>query len=317
MLMREKPVENAAFDPAAVASYDSMAAFYAAIGGHLPQDIDFTIHRLESIHREAPYLSPRFRTNYFSIVIITAGRGRYFIDCNVYETRACMLHFTNPGHIKGFEIIEPVKGFVITFGESFLKRYLHGDIYGEFPYLLAEVAPPAYLDQGLSAPFESAAESLLREFEGISVLKYKMIGSLMMLLLLRIKESFWIDYDPRQEAGGNTDIVCAFNRDLEVLFRDLARGTIAEPVRVHEIAKRLNLHPNYMSTVIKRKTGKAVKAWISEKNLIVAKSLLSGSDLPLKQIAYRLGFSEPAHFTRFFKDIEGISPSVYRREGLR
>jgi AraC family transcriptional regulator, transcriptional activator of pobA len=315
MLMRGKSVaSDATFDDADVVAYDSMAAFYASIGGHLPQDIDFTIHRLQGIHREVPYRSPRFRANYFSIVVISAGHGRYYIDRNVYDSRGGMLHFTNPGHVKGFEIIEAIEGFVITFGESFLKHYVHGDIYREFPYLLAEVAPPAYLEPSQFAAFESAAENLLREFEGASVLKYKMIGSLMMLLLLRIKESFWIDYDPQREAGGNTDIVRAFNSNLESLLQDLAKGTTSEPIRVSELAKRQNLHPNYLSTVIKRKTGKAIKSWILEKNLIIAKSLLSGSNVSLKQIAYRLGYSEPAHFTRFFKDIEGVSPSVYRRE---
>jgi AraC family transcriptional regulator, transcriptional activator of pobA len=53
--------------------YNSMAEFYASMGGILEQDVDFTIHRLEEIHSDAPFKSPIFRANYYSIVIVRSG----------------------------------------------------------------------------------------------------------------------------------------------------------------------------------------------------------------------------------------------------
>ncbi len=35
--------------------YNSMAEFYASMGGILEQDVDFTIHRLEEIHSDVPF----------------------------------------------------------------------------------------------------------------------------------------------------------------------------------------------------------------------------------------------------------------------
>jgi Aldo/keto reductase family/AraC-like ligand binding domain len=101
-----------------ILTYRSMAEFYAALGEKLEQEVDFTIHRLEEIHANAPMKSPLFRANYYSIVLISAGRGLYFLDDCTYETKPQTIYFNNPGHIKGFEVFELVHGYVITFAET-------------------------------------------------------------------------------------------------------------------------------------------------------------------------------------------------------
>ena len=125
----------------AIANYNSMAEFYASMGGTLEQEVEFTIHRIEEIHGDVPVNSGLFRANYYSIIIISSGRGKYFLDRYSYETKPSTIYFTIPGHIKGFEIKELTTGFVITFAESFLKQYVRQDIFDEFPFLIAEVAP--------------------------------------------------------------------------------------------------------------------------------------------------------------------------------
>jgi AraC family transcriptional regulator, transcriptional activator of pobA len=130
----------------AIATYQSMAEFYTALGGELVQEVDFTIHRLEEIHANVPMKSPLFRANYYSIVLIRTGCGLYFLDDCTYETKPQTIYFNNPGHIKGFEVFELVHGYVITFAETFLKQYLGDRSLDEFPFLIAEVVPPQYPD---------------------------------------------------------------------------------------------------------------------------------------------------------------------------
>ena len=44
-----------------------------------------------------------------------------------------------------------------------------------------------------------------------------------------------------------------------------------------------------------------------------ARARLEQSSLPIAQIGYGLGFRDPAHFSRFFKNAIGVSPGAFRR----
>ncbi|WP_228041219.1 AraC family transcriptional regulator [Nodosilinea sp. LEGE 07088] len=72
-------------------------------------------------------------------------------------------------------------------------------------------------------------------------------------------------------------------------------------------------HPSYFSTVIKRKTGKSVNNWIAEKTISEAQALLARSSESVQAIAFRLGFKDAAHFSRFFKKHTEMSPMSFRQ----
>ncbi|WP_219892039.1 helix-turn-helix domain-containing protein [Chamaesiphon polymorphus] len=293
--------------------YNSMSEFYASMGGTLEQDVDFTIHRLEEVHGEIPIKSPLFRANYYSILIIRQGHGRYIIDSQSYPTQDGTIYFTNPGHIKGFEIYELSYGYVITFSESFLKQYVHENILDEFPFLIAEVAPPSYPDREIFQIFDDLGSQLLQEYLADSAYKFKVIGSLTVVLLLKIKERFWQAYDPLTEIPTSSAIALTFKRNLENHFRDFLAGKCDRLFQVQDYAQAQYLHPSYFSTVIKRKTGKSANTWIAEKTITEAQSLLVRSSESIQEIAFRLGFKDAAHFSRFFKKHTELSPLGFRQ----
>ena len=77
---------------------------------------------------------------------------------------------------------------------------------------------------------------------------------------------------------------------------------------VHYYASRLNLTPKYLSTAIKRITGRPILDWIHEALLIEAAMLLRTTDLTVQEIADRLCFSSPSAFVQFFKKHTGTTP---------
>jgi AraC-like DNA-binding protein len=83
---------------------------------------------------------------------------------------------------------------------------------------------------------------------------------------------------------------------------------------VQDYADEQNLHPNYLSNVIKSKTGKPIGTWIAEKTIAEAKSLLQNSSTSIKEIAFILGFSESSHFSNYFKKYTDTSPVLYRKQ---
>ncbi|MEL6385418.1 MAG: AraC family transcriptional regulator, partial [Cyanobacteria bacterium J06626_18] len=128
------------------------------------------------------------------------------------------------------------------------------------------------------------------------------------------KEFFWADYNPRTESDSDTQIVRTFKQNLEAHYRALTTGIEEALYQVQDYATAQHLHPNYFSTVIKRKTGKTVNTWITEKTIAEAQALLSRSPQPIQQIAYQLGFKDAPHFSRFFKKQTGLSPSDFRQQ---
>mgnify|MGYP002777069313 CR=1 FL=1 len=296
-----------------IQTYNTISEFYASIGGKLDQEANFTIHRFEETHTSVPFQSPLFRTNYYSIIIVRQGQGRYIIDSQTYPICDRTIYFTNPGHVKGFGIDQLAHGFIITFAESFLKQYVHETIFDEFPFLIAEVAPPSYPAPDIFQLFHDLSEQLLREYQSASPYKFKVIGSLTVVLLFRIKEQFWKAYDPLTEAPSGTAIALTFKRNLEAHFRDLLSGKCDRLFQVQDYAQAQYLHPSYFSTVIKRKTGKSVNSWIAEKTISEAQALLMRSTDSVQEIAFRLGFKDAAHFSRFFKKHTERSPLSFRQ----
>ena len=192
---------------------------------------------------------------------------------------------------------------------------MNAEIYHEFPFLLAEIVPPHDLPQEVFLEFEMLYQQMLIEFKKESQYKNKILGNLFLVLLLKIKEQCWLNYNPIEEGNRNSQIVKSFKQLLESEFSEVLKSdqSSSAKLQVQDFAEKLNLHPNYFSTVIKNKTGRTVNDWISEKTISVAKSLLLSGTLSSKQIAYKLGYSEPTHFSRFFKKHTQLSPGAYRK----
>ena len=77
-------------------------------------------------------------------------------------------------------------------------------------------------------------------------------------------------------------------------------------------ADRLNLTPKYLSTAIKRATGRPILDWIHEAILIDAKMLLRTTDMTVQEIADQLNFSSSSAFVQFIKSHTGSTPRKLR-----
>lgn len=97
-------------------------------------------------------------------------------------------------------------------------------------------------------------------------------------------------------------------------YKDLVAKRYTETHRVSDYARMLNITPKYLNQVTREILGVTAKSIIHEQLTIQARRELKFSDDDIKQIAFRLGFSEPFHFSKYFKRQVGCSPSAYRRQ---
>lgn len=272
-----------------------------------------TINNLKDLHPVLPFKSIGYRPSYFSFLFVKEAKGKYTTDDVSFITEPGTVYFTNPGHFKSFEWDEITDVYLITVTESFLKENVHTDIFKEFPFLLSETVYPRNLNETDFKEFETIYLQMEKEFGSTSSIKNKVIGSFLVILLLKIKEAFWNNYNPIYEGNKSSQIVKNFKKNLEQHFRELLDGKTDKQLRVKDYALAQNLHENYLNNVIKSKTGKSVSNWISEKLIAEAKSLLKNSTLSIKEIAYKLGFIETSHFSNYFKKNTKTSPEEYRK----
>jgi len=291
--------------------FQTLAAFFKSIGLSLKQDEEFTINQLKGLHGKPPIQSPSFRTNYFAFFLIEGADGNCRIDHLQFELKPKSFYFTLPGHLKSFKLRKDSRGYMITFSEKFLRQFHAGDLYKEFPFLLAETVPVMHPPQKVFEDLRNLFNSIYQEYIGDSRYKYSIIGNLLFALLLKVKEllsKYQHKVSLENRAG---EIVRLFKQILNKRFQLISSGKNSI-LTVKSLANELNISQDHLSKTVKNETGKPVSVWIDERLTAEAQSLLTQTDLPINDIAYRLTFKEPTNFTKYFKKFTGETPRNYR-----
>jgi len=87
---------------------------------------------------------------------------------------------------------------------------------------------------------------------------------------------------------------------------------MCEPISLQQIADAFDMNPAYLSRLFKQKTGMNYHAYLNQKRICKAKSLLLSSDMSIMQISMAVGFSDYRSFTKAFKQLENTLPSHFR-----
>lgn len=98
---------------------------------------------------------------------------------------------------------------------------------------------------------------------------------------------------------------------LQAVFTAIEQG-FGGPLTLADVARTVGLTPGYLTTWVRKRTGKTVQEWIIERKLVEARKLLAESDLPVSAVARAVGFTDPAYFSRMFAREVGMSPRRWR-----
>lgn len=85
---------------------------------------------------------------------------------------------------------------------------------------------------------------------------------------------------------------------------------------IDELSKRFGYHPKYLSTMIKRKTGKNFKEIQLQLKMNHACTYLRNTSLTIQEITEKIGFSNQSFFYKRFVELFHITPQEYRIKNI-
>ncbi len=121
--------------------------------------------------------------------------------------------------------------------------------------------------------------------------------------LLDIVLEFLSHVEPITESQTNSQI------DKAIEFINL---NFSGNFSLDELAVKFCYTPNHFIKKFKEKTGYTPIKYLTNKKINEAKLLLEHSQIPVNEIMEKVGFSDPAYFSKTFKKAIGCSPRAYR-----
>ena len=106
--------------------------------------------------------------------------------------------------------------------------------------------------------------------------------------------------------------------------RGLFQETLSETIKnrlddpflgVQDLCTAVHLSRAQLHRRLKAQTGLSATLFIRSVRLERAKEMLMGTDLPISQVAFDVGFHDQAFFSRVFSREFGLTPVLYRRKG--
>jgi AraC-like DNA-binding protein len=106
----------------------------------------------------------------------------------------------------------------------------------------------------------------------------------------------------------------------ESIFDDATRILASEfsrPVRIEDLARRTATSPRQLQRVFAEVCGVGFRSYLRRIRMHHAAQLLATTDIPVKEIAQRVGYRDASQFSKAFRRAHGVSPTQFQALGRR
>lgn len=238
------------------------------------------------------------RRHFYKLSLIGRGGGTFFLNDAVVEVAPQSVLLVAPGTALSWHLhAGPQTGFYCLFSADFYNagvlpsHQLHAALGAGTPYVHHACTSDEYA-------------VLLQSGEQLWAHQHQLEKARLYLRLLLTDLRQWAP------SSSVTGMPLPVQRFLHLLETHLAAGAPTQTVEAY--AEALSLTPKHLSALCRQATGKSAPDLLKEKIATEAKVLLTGTPLSIGELGYRLGFYDVAHFSRWFKQVVGQTPSAYR-----
>ena len=271
------------------------------------QAIPFEIISIKALYerceQSAYDLSVPHRIRFHSLIIILQGSGKHMVDFNEIALFPGAILPLTKEQVHAFEKPLQVEGFVISFEEHFLTQNMSEQQL--FHFLQLFHSPSIVIGQenlGALDPLLSLLSNTYKETT--PHLKAELIHSILIGLFFQIKRL----------AVYQHQIFDSTRFKDYIRFKQLLTEGYRNSHNAKDYANQLAVSYKYLNEVCKEMSNMTAKSFIDHWLLLEIKRSLSENRYTAQEIAFKMGFKEPANFNRFFKKFTGYTPNQFQKE---
>ena len=250
------------------------------------------------------------KTLFYRISIIRNESEDFIINNGIPQaSRPHTLCFISPFHYVSSRKKSNLSGQSFQFSESFAHNAYESDrFHKDFPFFWTD-QNVFFIGEQEARSLIQLGEKIIHEYNTPSRFSEGLIRDYLHIFLLVSKRII-----------GEMEVVENCSADYSLFRHFFMLVSKSRPVirTVDHAAKILSVTPAHLWLIVKRLSGQTPLEIINQRVLREAQTMLLYSDLNVSEIGYQLEFREKPHFTRFFKNLTGLSPLEYiRQSGFR
>jgi AraC family transcriptional activator of pobA len=239
------------------------------------------------------------RHAYHELIWVREGHGRHLIDGDEVEFGPRTLTLIAKGQVHQFQRAEGVSAVVARFEDDWLassRRWLFS----------GQSCTALRVPEDEAARFDALLDLLRVELERPAGPESAELRRHLLAAVLLWAQR-WREGQLEEGGATRTDLQL-YQEFQEVLERDYAANHDAG-----HYAAELGVTTGTLSRLLTKLTGQSTKQLVQDRLILEAARLLRFSDLSIKEIAARLGFSDQFAFSKAFKRQRGEAPADFRR----
>ena len=247
-------------------------------------------------------------THHYKIFWIEDGSGKYDIDFNEFEIHGSGVFCVSPGQMFSVKAEKVKTAYQISFDKEFYCVEAHGKEIACNGLIFNNIyrATGISVDADEAPIFRSVIDSMVSELKSPGNAHREMLETYLRMFLIHTLRL--LDMQEVKNGGSshqNNKLVQDFIAMVDKHFRTKHS--------VSDYAKELFVTPKSLTKKLHALGYPTSSEMIHERILLEAKRSLKFTQESVKEIAFDLGFDDPAYFSRFFSKKVGMTPLEYRK----
>lgn len=249
------------------------------------------------------------KTQYFRISLTRKGNATFDIGLEKHKTKRNSILFGIPGQIFSLhQFSNDFLAYYMLFTEKFINDIiLKHNSKQHFPFLSYSGLQCFQLDNTTADEIENIIFKINNEIKERKTDDSEMIRLYIQQIILLANRNYGtvlLSYQNTPNAH-------------QALYNDFLKSVSQYYLTVRKVsafADMLHVSPDHLNRAIKSCSDRTAHEHIDEMLLMEAKAYLLHTSLSIAEIAYKLEFSDPSHFNRFFKKYCKLTPADFRSQ---